>query len=171
MASSTQNDITVDIYVEKIANLVHNDANPRTIRQKGQADLEKSLTDFPQMKQIREIVVDENLLILAGDKRVYTLEGMGYTEVLVKKVSGLTDRQKREFIIKDNNHNGEYNTDILANQWDQAELKQWGVPDFKLPGSGDDGQEKGKSSFADKTLCCPSCGHEDAASEFKVVTD
>lgn len=168
MADSTQNDIDVKIYVEKIAKLVHNDANPRTIRQKGQEALEKSLTDFPQMKQIREIVVDENLLILAGDKRVYTLEGMGYTEVLVKMVTGLTDRQKREFIIKDNNHNGEYDTDVLANQWDMAELKQWGVPDFKLPG-GDDDQPKDKKSIADKTLCCPSCGYEDAASEFKVT--
>lgn len=169
MADSTQNDIDVKIYVEKIAKLVHNSSNPRTIRQKGQEALEKSLTDFPQMKQIREIVVDENLLILAGDKRVYTLEGMGYTEVLVKMVSGLTDRQKREFIIKDNNHNGEYDTDVLANEWDQAELKEWGVPDFKLP--GDEPTAKEKQSIADKTLCCPSCGYEDAASEFKVVTD
>jgi hypothetical protein len=169
MASETQNDIDVKIYVEKIANLEHNAANPRTIRQKGHGDLKQSLTEFPQMKQIREIVVDENLLILAGDKRVYALEEMGYTEVLVKMVSGLTDRQKREFIIKDNNHNGEYDTDILANEWDMDELKEWGVPDFKLP--GDDGGKKDKQSIADKTLCCGACGYEGPASEFKVVTD
>lgn len=166
MANSTQNDIDVKVYVEKIAKLVHNSANPRTIRQKGQEALEKSLTEFPQMKQIREIVVDENLLILAGDKRVYTLEGMGYTEVLVKMVTGLTDRQKREFIIKDNNHAGEWDTDILANEWDMAELKEFGVPDFKLPGAV--AQPKDQKSIADKTLHCPSCGYEDAASEFKV---
>lgn len=169
MASNTQNDIDVKIYVEKLANLQHNAENPRTIRQKGHSDLKKSLADFPQMKQIREIIVDENLLILAGDKRAYALEEMGYTEVLVKQVFGLSDRQKREFIIKDNNHNGEYDTDILANSWDIDELKEWGVPDFGNIG-GDD-NKKDKASIADKTLCCGACGYEGPASEFKVVAD
>lgn len=170
MSNKAQNEVHVEIYVTKMSELVHNDANPRTIRRPRHEDLKKSLTEFPEMKEIREIVIDENNVILAGDKRAYALEELGYTDVKVKQVFGLTDRQKREFILKDNDHAGEWDTDILANQWDMDEIKDFGIKGFdKLP--GDDGDNKSKQNIADKTLCCPNCGHEDAASEFKVVTN
>ena len=146
----------VKIYVEKVANLVHNEKNPRYIKSKKHKELVKSLQDFPEMKDIREIVVDENNLILAGDKRVYALEELDYTDVRVKKVLGLTEAKKREFIIKDNAHAGDWDTDILANEWDFDEAKEWGA-EFKI-GGGDtgDGDDKGEHQPHDVT--CPNCG-------------
>ena len=147
----------VKIYVEKLANLVHNDKNPRYIKSKKKyQELLKSLQDFPEMKDIREIVIDENNLILAGNQRAYALEELQYSDVRVKKVLGLTEAKKREFIIKDNNHAGDWDTDILANEWDMDELDDWGA-DFKFKGGGDgDGDDKGDHKPHDVT--CPNCG-------------
>lgn len=155
-------EVSVKIYVEKLANLVHNDANPRLIKNKKHQELMKSLKEFPEMKLLREIVVDENLLILAGDKRVYALDELGYSDVTVKKVTGLTDKQKREFIAKDNIHNGEWDKDIIANEWDTEELKEWGMPDFTLPGGDGDGSDK---DYKNHEVTCPNCGEHFSLSD------
>lgn len=149
-------EVEVKIYVEKLSKLVHNDKNPRYIKSKRHKELVKSLRDFPEMKDIREIVIDENNVILAGDKRCYALEELEYTDVRVKKVIGLTEAKKREFIIKDNNHAGDWDTDILANEWDMDELKDWGA-DFKIGGTeGGDGNDQNEHQPHDVT--CPNCG-------------
>ena len=118
-----QAEVEVKIYVEKLSKLQHNSKNPRYIKSKKHKELVKSLQDFPEMKDIREIVVDENLLILAGDKRTYALEELQYEDVRVKQVLGLSEAKKREFIIKDNAHSGDWDSDILANEWDMDELQ------------------------------------------------
>lgn len=153
-------EVSVKIYVEKIDKLVHSEQNPRYIKSKKHKELMESLKDFPQMKLLREIVVDENLLILAGDKRTYALKELGYTDVTVKQVFGLTEKQKREFIIKDNAHSGEWDPDIIANQWDVEELEGWGVPSFKI---GDTSGEKG--DHKNQEVTCPACGHQFDLSE------
>lgn len=146
----------VKIYVEKLANLVHNTKNPRYIKSKKHKELVKSLQEFPEMKDIREIVVDENLLILAGDKRTYALEELQYEDVRVKQVLGLSEAKKREFIIKDNAHSGDWDSDILANEWDIDEINDWGA-DFKIGSAGKgDGDDTGEHQPHDVT--CPNCG-------------
>lgn len=150
-------DVEVKIYVEKLAELVHNDKNPRYIKSKKHKELVESLKNFPEMKEIREVVIDENKLILAGDKRCYALEELGYVDVKVKQVIGLSDAKKREFIIKDNAHSGDWDTDILANEWDMDELKDWGA-DFKFGGGGkDDNDDQG--DYKNHEVTCPACGH------------
>lgn len=156
-------DFEVKIYVEKLANLVHNSKNPRYIKSKKHQELVKSLQEFPEMKDIREIVVDENLLILAGDKRTYALEELQYEDVRVKQVLGLSDAKKREFIIKDNAHSGDWDTDILANEWDMDELDNWGA-DFKFAGGGDD-DKKDKADYKAHEVTCPHCGEHFELSE------
>lgn len=147
-------EVTVKIYVEKLDKLVHNEANPRFIKSKKHKELMESLKSFPEMKLLREIVVDENLLILAGDKRVYALTELGYTDVTVKQVFGLTQEKKEEFIAKDNVHNGEWDSDVIANQWDSEKLAGWGVPTFKMPGSDD----KNTKDVRNHSVTCPGCG-------------
>lgn len=147
----------VKIYVEKLANLVHNTKNPRYIKnKKDHQKLVKSLQEFPEMKDIREIVVDENLLILAGNMRTYALEELQYEDVRVKQVLGLSEAKKREFIIKDNAHAGDWDTDILANEWDFDEAKEWGA-DFKM-GGGDGGDDNDKGEHQAHDVTCPNCG-------------
>lgn len=151
-----QQEFEVKIYVEKLENLVHNTKNPRYIKSKKHKELVKSLQEFPEMKDIREIVIDEDNLILAGDKRTYALEELQYTDVRVKKVFGLTDAKKREFIIKDNAHSGDWDTDILANEWDFDEAKEWGA-DFNM-GKSDGGDDADKGEHQPHDVTCPNCG-------------
>ncbi len=155
-----KSDIEVKTYVEKIDKLIANDANPRKISRKAYESLKKSLKDFPEMKQLREIVVDENLTILGGHQRIYALKDLGYADVTVKQVFGLTEKQKREFIIKDNTASGEWDTDVIANQWDIEELENWGVPSFNLGDIGGEPKDPAGKDSDDRSHTCPGCGLE-----------
>lgn len=148
-------EVYVDIKVMRLDEMVHNERNPRYIKSKKHQALMKSLKDFPEMKLLREIVVDENNLILAGDKRIYALEELGYAEVTVKQVFNLSQSKKDEFIAKDNIHHGEWDTDIIANEWNADQLKDWGVPDFKTAG---DGGSAGEKAYKNHEVTCPHCG-------------
>jgi hypothetical protein len=153
-------EVTVETYVEKIDALIANDLNPRKIGKKQYEALKKSLKDFPEMKQLREIVVDENNTILGGHQRIYALKDLGYTDVTVKKVSGLSEAKKREFIIKDNTAAGEWDTDIMANLWDVKELEDWGIPKFNLGDIGDEPDAPSAKDSQNKTHICPNCDFE-----------
>ena len=152
-------DVVVKTFVEKIDKLLPSEENPRKIGRKEYEALKKSLVEFPEMKQLREIVVDEDLQILAGHQRIYALKDLNYEDVFVKQVIGLTKKQKREFMIKDNVSAGEWDSDIIANVWDLDELEQFGVPAFKLPGSGGSGSGEGSDGYKKHEVTCPECGH------------
>lgn len=152
-----KDDVRVEVYVEKIDKLIASDDNPRKMDKQGFEALKKSLRDFPEMKQVREVVVDENLRILGGHQRIYALKDLGYEDVTVKQVFGWTERQKREFMIKDNTAAGTWDSDIIANEWDVAELEGWGLPSFKF--GGPDGEQKSNAdnTKSNKTYTCPNC--------------
>lgn len=158
-------EVTVKTYVERIDKLVPMEDNPRKIGRDAYEKLKKSLQDFPEMKQLRELVVDENLQILGGNQRYFALKDLGYTDVTVKQVIGLTDKQKREFIIKDNTAAGSWDTDALANNFDLEQLKDWGVPDFGKIG-GEEPKPKENASGGERQCLCPACGYEGPADEF-----
>lgn len=151
-------------FVAKITDLKPSEENPRKIGRKAYEALKKSLVEFPQMKQIRPVVVDEKMAVLAGHQRLYALEDLGYEDVLVLQVTGLTEKQKREFMIKDNVSAGDWDTDIIANIWDLDELEQFGVPAFKLPGNGGGDNQEGKS-YKKHEVTCPNCGEHFELSE------
>lgn len=158
--AKAQSEVTVNTYVEKIDKLIMNELNPRKINRKAYESLKKSLKDFPEMKQLREIVVDENLTILGGHQRIYALKDLGYSDVTVKQVIGFTEKQKREFIIKDNTASGEWDTDIIANQWDIEELENWGVPNFNFGDIKDEANDPASKDDQSKVHTCPGCGLE-----------
>ena len=111
----------------KLADIKPNPKNPRLIRDSNFRTLCKSLLDFPEMLQAREIVIDEDNIILGGNMRYKALKQIDVKQVPVIKVTGLTDEQKDEFIIKDNVNYGVWDWDILANDYDAAKLKEYGL--------------------------------------------
>ena len=111
----------------KITELKKNPANPRLIKDYKYKKLVKSLKDFPQMLELRPIVVDKDMVILGGNMRYRASIEAGLSEVWIKIADNLTEDQKKEFIIKDNSNFGEWDWDTLANEWDIKSLDEWGL--------------------------------------------
>lgn len=111
----------------KLSEIKLNPDNPRTISKKDMDLLVKSLKEFPEMLELREIVVDETMTVLGGNMRTLALKKIGVKEVTAKIVTGLTDDQKREFVIKDNGGFGSWDMDALANSWGDLPLVDWGI--------------------------------------------
>ena len=130
------NDIKVEVLELDLNDLTLSEKNPRTISKKDFAVLKKSIKDFPSMLEVREIVVDENNRVLGGHQRIKALQAQGKTKVKVKKVTGWTEEEKDEFMIKDNIANGDWDNDKLANEWDKNKLEEWGLP-LKVASDGD----------------------------------
>jgi DNA modification methylase len=119
----------------KIKDLKPNGNNPRTIQKAKLDKLKKSIKEFEQMLSLRPIVIDEDNVVLGGNMRLQGLKKLGYKEIpdeWVQVAHGLTEAQKREFIIKDNVGFGEWDWDMLQADWDLQELEDWGmdIPEF-----------------------------------------
>lgn len=130
--------IKIETKKVKLSDVELNPDNPRTINKKDMALLIKSLKEFPEMLELREIVVDETMVVLGGNMRTLALKKSGAKECVAKIVSGLTAEQKREFIIKDNGGFGQWDMDALANTWGGLPLADWGVAipgDWAQPGN------------------------------------
>ena len=111
----------------KISAIKRNPNNPRILKDDKFAKLTQSIKDFPQMLDIRPIVVNDDMVVLGGNMRLKACKEAGLKEVPVIKVNDLTEEQQREFIIKDNVGFGEWDWDLLANEWDTALLDDWGL--------------------------------------------
>ena len=111
----------------KIGDVIPNEKNPRYIRDPKFNKLVTSIKEFPQMLEKRPIVVDENMIVLGGNMRLNACKKAGLKEVWIDVSEGWTQEQKNEFIIKDNVGFGEWDWEILANEWDMKELSDWGM--------------------------------------------
>jgi DNA modification methylase len=117
----------MEVLKVKISEIKPNPKNPRLIKDEKFKKLVKSIKDFPQMLELRPIVVDENNIILGGNMRFKALKEAGYTEVSIVRAKDLTNEQKDEFIVKDNVGFGEWDWDTLANEWEVDKLEEWGL--------------------------------------------
>jgi DNA modification methylase len=111
----------------KINAIKTNPKNPRLIKDDKFKKLVKSIKEFPKMLELRPIVVDENNIILGGNMRYKACIEAGLKEIFILKAEDLTEQQKAEFIVKDNVGFGEWDWDILANEWDTDKLQDWGL--------------------------------------------
>jgi DNA modification methylase len=111
-----------------------NPNNPRIIKDVKFKQLVKSIQDFPQMLELRPIVIDENNMVLGGNMRLKACIEAGLTDVPVIHANNLSEDKKKEFIVKDNVGYGEWDWDDLANNWDAQELTDWGldIPNFDV---------------------------------------
>jgi DNA modification methylase len=117
----------MNIQVVKIKDIKSNPNNPRVIKDDKFHKLCESIKAFPKMLELRPIVVNDNMIVLGGNMRLKALKHLGLTEAPVIKASDLTEDQQRQFIIKDNAGFGEWDWDMLANEWDVQELESWGI--------------------------------------------
>lgn len=104
-----------------------NEENPRLINEEKFNKLVKSIKDFPEMLEKRPLVVDEDYVVLGGNMRLKALEKAGVKSVWIDMAKGWSEEKKQEFIIKDNIGFGEWDWNILANDWDNQKLNDWGL--------------------------------------------
>lgn len=148
----------------QLSKLKPNEANPRIIREKEFEELVRSIVDFPEMTQAKEIVVNKDYEILGGNMRYHAMLKAGWTEAPVVIVDWSKEKQD-EFIIRDNTHSGDWDYDKLREKWDIEDAKGWGMDISKW--TSDHEQDMGESfqrsvdenNVLEKILC-PYCGHE-----------
>jgi len=109
-----------------------NPNNPRLIKDDKFAKLVQSIKDFPEMLDIRPIVVNKDMIVLGGNMRLKACKEAGLKEVPIIIADNLTEEQQREFLIKDNTSGGEWDWEMISKDWDAVQLDAWGldVPDF-----------------------------------------
>lgn len=111
----------------KLSEIKPNPNNPRIIKDDKFKKLVKSIQEFPEMLELRPIVVNDEMIVLGGNMRLKASKEAGLKEVPVIKASELTEEQQREFIIKDNVGFGEWDWEQLANEWNAEQLDEWGL--------------------------------------------
>ncbi len=111
-----------------------NPNNPRLIKDEKFAKLVKSIKEFPEMLELRPIVVNDDMIVLGGNMRLKACKEAGLIQIPVIKASSLTEEQQKEFIIKDNVGFGEWDWELIANEWDAEQVTEWGldIPGFDL---------------------------------------
>jgi hypothetical protein len=136
-----------------IAELKENPENPRYIKDSKFKKLVKSIKEFPEMLEKRPIVVDENMVVLGGNMRLRACKSAGLFEVWIDKAIGWTEEQKREFIVKDNVGFGEWDWDILANDWDASDVESWGLDVWQDPLDEEEDMQDDTKEKDPKDIC------------------
>ena len=109
-----------------IKKLKPNPNNPRIIKDEKFKKLVQSLKELPEMAKVRPIVVNQDMMVLGGNMRLKAMQEAGWKKAPVEVVDWDEEKQK-QFIIKDNIAYGEWDWDVLANNWDNVELAEWGL--------------------------------------------
>jgi ParB-like chromosome segregation protein Spo0J len=151
----------------KLSDLKPLENNPRTITQRQMDTLKKSIEDNPDYFEARPLIISDRtgeLVILAGNQRYRAAESLNLESVPCVLIKDLDEDKEKEIIIRDNVSNGDWDFDILANEWDEAKLADWGVDGVFKPAPLDvdeffkDRPETDTKEI--KTIKCPNCGHE-----------
>jgi hypothetical protein len=120
------------ITITPISSIKPNPNNPRLIKDDKFKKLVKSIQEFPEMLNLRPIVVNADSVVLGGNMRLKACKEAGLKQVPVIFAEDLTEEQQKQFIIKDNIGFGEWDWNDLANNWDSQQLDEWGldIPGF-----------------------------------------
>lgn len=106
-------------------------SNPRQWTQTDIDRLAKSLEETPELFEARPLIVypyKDKYVILGGNLRFSAAKKLKMQDVPVHILDeDLSLEKLREIVIKDNGSFGEWDMDMLANEWDDLPLKEWGV--------------------------------------------
>jgi len=154
----------------KLSEIKPNPNNPRQITAEAIQRLAESIERDPEFMELRPIIIDADGIIVAGNQRYRAIKQLGKKEIpdeWVRQADTLTEEQRRRFILVDNSipgMSGDWDVDLLANEWELPELQELG---FSLDGLGlaDDPnfepgteEEQGKlDELSPKMVKCPHC--------------
>ncbi len=114
-----------------ISSIKPNKNNPRIIKDDKFKKLAKSIQEFPDMLNKRQLVcytdTDGKYVVIGGNMRLKAAQELGLKELPILLADNWTQEQRDEFLIKDNVGFGEWDWDQLANEWDADILNDWGL--------------------------------------------
>ncbi|MBQ3679783.1 MAG: ParB-like nuclease domain-containing protein [Paludibacteraceae bacterium] len=155
--------------------------NPRFIRDERFNALKHSIEEAPEMLGLRELLVypyEGKYIVIGGNMRLRACLDLGYAEVPCKVLPEETPVAKlREYVIKDNESFGQNDWDILANEWDSEELKDWGVEgvfmneDTDIDNFFEDSDSDTKSNNAEKLTVMIPDNLVDKKPDFKAMIE
>ena len=143
-----------------------NPRNPRYIKDDRFLLLVKNIKEFPKMMKLRPIIIDDTGMILGGNMRYLAMKELGYKDIpegWVKKADDLTEEEREKFKILDNIPFGDWDNDILANEWDLGDLKSLGLelPDIEMDVDPEEEiNEKEVDENMETENECPKCGYK-----------
>lgn len=111
----------------KISEIKANPENPRVIRDDKFKQLVNSIKKFPKMLEVRPIAVNADMVVLGGNMRLKACQEAGMKEITIVVLDNFNEQEQKEFIIKDNVAFGEWDYEVLANEWDVEKLDDWGL--------------------------------------------
>lgn len=110
---------------------------PSNPRQWGRGELDnlvKSIQETPELLEARGLIVwpyGGKYIILGGNMRFSALREMNAVDAPCYVLPEDTPMEKlREIVIKDNGAFGSWDYDMLANEWDDLPLSDWGLPSW-----------------------------------------
>jgi hypothetical protein len=147
------------IELVEITKVKPNKTNPRVIKDVKFRKLVQSIKDFPEMLKLRPIVVNKGGVILGGNMRYRASKEAGLTHVYILKAEDLTAEQEKEFVVKDNSSFGEWDWDLLANEYTLDDLGVWGldIPNYLIdedeePSYDDNGVANSLNSYLNNKI-------------------
>lgn len=138
--------------------------NPRQWTKTELNKLKKSLQETPELLEARGILVypwEGKYLVLGGNMRLSALKALKAKDAPCVIFPEDTPIDKlKEVVIKDNGSFGEWDYDLLANEWDSLPLADWGVPNWERdlgdsPTSADAEDDDFDESEVTESVCCP----------------
>jgi hypothetical protein len=153
----------------KISKIKSNPKNPRLIKDNRYREMLKSVKSFPEMMEKRPIVVDEDMMILGGNMRWKACKEAGFKEVWVDVADDWTQEQKDEFIIKDNDHFGEWDEFALYEEWGTDKLRAFGLDIAEINEDNVDDFEDKFNSINDQNCLYPIVPKYDERQEVFII--
>jgi len=151
--------------LRKLSDLKKLPNNPRTIKTDSFEKLCESLKNSPDYFEARPLILSDRtgeLIVIAGNQRYEAAKANGLKEVPTYLLSGLTEEKEREIIIRDNVNNGEWDWDVLANQWNAEDLESWGLDAWQHETGEEPTEPKDLSDELKDTFeVIVQCGNED----------
>ena len=146
--------------------------NPRFFRDNRYEAMKKSISDSPEMLELRELIVypynDGRYVVVCGNLRLRACKELGYKELPCKVLNADTPVKKlREYATKDNVNFGENDMDIMENEWDKSELQDWGI-EFEPDKKSDEFKER-FDSITDDTAVYPLIPKYDEKHELFII--
>lgn len=115
----------------KLSSLKYQKGNPRIIKDERFKKLKKSIEEFPKMLELRPMIYNPATMeVMGGNMRLKALRELGHKEIpdsWLKSAESLTEDERKRFIIVDNVGFGEWDWEMLADEWDSDELTDWGL--------------------------------------------